>query len=325
MSMLEKLSKGVPPVEDGHLTAMKSFGEELPYTTHVIKENEGAVPDYTYSGGPAVEIESVSTKEAERVAAEEEAERLAAEAVRIENERLAAEAKRIAEAEAARLAEESRLAEELLAKEEAEKANRVVANSSFLGEAVATTQVVNNGRGGVNVQTLLEDLGLSGEQDRKITIINLSPGKFTPLEPVKVEDSEGLVSKTLQHYYELTGQHIIPAEMTNIGDWVVPKHHDVMYQHGVKYFYPKVSKQKIAESEQRINNYVDKVVEELRQGKLYRASLYTDFSFQNNEYRTLQFTMGEIQEIITLLSNYSAKLIEIGGDDLLIVAGDYRV
>jgi hypothetical protein len=190
---------------------------------------------------------------------------------------------------------------------------------SYLGDElvikVEKASAVNDFR----VSNLFDSLGIKAESGKDIKVMQLKKSTVKPLPGIEVKDTSGRVSEIINDYQKQCGITIVPVEITNIPNWVTPKVHGVFELNGSRYFYPLSP----SDSQQRIDEFIDNVMKDLKEGKVVKRSMFKEFEYEKVNYRTLLFTQSEMSDVTTLLSNFGANLFVIGNEDILLVAGDY--
>lgn len=192
-------------------------------------------------------------------------------------------------------------------------------SKSYISSSIVSSEEKASGLGVHKVDTLLQTLNLSKEDLKSVKVLHLSDTDVTPVEGVVTKDNSGRVSSIIETYQTLHGIHIVPAEITNVPDWVTPLEHERFSLFGKTYFYPVVNKG----ASDRVHSFVDDCVRELSNCNAVVVSLFHPFVHEGKDVRTLKFTQAELADIVTYLKNYDAKVIEVADKDLILLAGDY--
>lgn len=167
-------------------------------------------------------------------------------------------------------------------------------------------------------KALLSAVGIAPERAQNVKLVEVRKSNIKPLEISEVKDSSGRISEIIKRYQDDLGIAIVPVKITKIANWVKPKEHGIFTLNGESYFYPLN-----LNNPERIRNFTQSITKDLTEGKVIKQSMYESFEFEGQTHRTLRFTQSEMSDVVTYFSNFGARLLLVGNEDLLLVAGDY--
>jgi hypothetical protein len=182
-----------------------------------------------------------------------------------------------------------------------------VVRETYLSQEVVAAQVAETTQ-------LLSRVGVS--TNARVVMIQASSA-VTPIEIEEVVDAKGNISNILDLCVTTFGVHVIPAGVTAIPRKAIPSRHKIFEYGGKDYYHPQ------EKNEERITDFVAQCIVELGQGLLVKKSLHVDFKADGEEKETLAFSPEELQDVVAYLSNYNSKVVELEGNSLFFIAGDY--